>query len=154
MDKNVVSIDDFYLKAKVNKGVCPLDWLAEFYKQHAGKLVMLDKNLLSYLLNESHCDEITETAHDGFQQKFTIVWKATKDYPETKIVVSSYGKDKIEKDEEEYLVESDTNYYVIEELYAEDIIVKGTKYAQNMKDDRQIIFLVSQNLQNSANVNL
>ena len=154
MKKNIISVDDFYLKAKVNKNVCPLDWLAEFYRQHAGKLVMLDKNLLSYLLNASHCDEITETKFDGYQQKFTIVWKATKDYPETKIVVSSYGKDKIEKDEETYLVESDTNYYVIEELYAEDIIAKNTKYAQNLKDDKQIIFLVSPKLQNSANVNL
>ncbi len=153
MDKNVVSIDDFYLKARVNKNVCPLDWLANFYKDHAGKLVMLDKNLMSYLLNQSHCDEITETKFDGYQQKFTILWKATKNYPETKVVISSYGKDKIEKDEEEYLVESDTNYYVVEELYAEDIIAKGTKYAENMKEDRQIIYLVS-NLQNSANVNL
>ncbi len=153
MDKNIVSIDDFYLKARVNKNVCPLDWLANFYKDHAGKLVMLDKNLLSFLLNKSHCDEITETKFDGYQQKFTILWKATKNYPETKVVISSYGKDEIEKNEEEYLVESDTNYYVVEELYAEDIIAKGTKYAENMKEDRQIIYLVS-NLQNSANVNL
>ena len=148
MEKNIISVDDFYLKAKVNKNVCPLDWLAEFYRQYSGKLVMLDKNLLSYLLNKSHCDEIAETNFDGFKQTFTIVWKATDNYPETKVVISSYGKDKIENDGQEYLVESDTNYYVIEELYAEDIIINGTKYAENMKDDRQIIFLVSPDLEN------
>ena len=149
MEKNIISVDDYYLTAKVNKNVCPLDWLAEYYKEYSGKLVMLDKNLLSYLLNDSHCDKISATKHDGFLQKFTIVWEATKNYPETKIVVSSYGKDKIKKQGKKYLVNSNTNYYVIEELYAEDIIVKNTTYAEKMKDDKQIIFLVSPDLQKS-----
>ncbi len=146
MKKNVCSINENYIKAKVESGVCPLNWLAEFYKDYNGKLVALDNKLLSFLLNNSHCDSIRETEHDGYKQTFTIIWNATDNYPETKIVISSYGRDVIEK-ENEYIVDSVENYYIIEELYADDIIVKGEKYAKNAIDDGQILFLVAENLE-------
>ncbi len=142
MKKAVISVDPFYLKANVERGVCPLDWLVEFYREYSGKLVMLDKNLVDFLLNKAKYDRVEETEHDGYKQTFTIVWEATEEWPETKIVLTSYGKDKIEKDVD-YEVDSSTNYYVIEELYADDILVNGQKYAENMKTDRQVILLIS-----------
>ncbi len=155
MKKNIISVDDFYIKANVAKNVCPLDWLAKYYRQYPGKLVMLDKNLLNYLLNNSHADQITEE-NSHHKQTFTIVWNATQDYPETKVVVSNYGEEKIEKDEVEgeYLVESDTNWYVIDQLYAEDILSDGKQYASNMKDDRQVIYLVNNDLQKQPEHNV
>lgn len=141
MDKNIINIDQFFIKAGVENGVCPLNWLAEFYREFPGKLVILDKALVSYLLNQSHCDKIEETEHDGYVQSFNLVWNATEEYPETRVKLVSYGRTPIEKDEK-YNVESEANYYVIEELQAEDILVNGLQYAENMLDDRQMLFLV------------
>lgn len=146
MEKNLINVSSSYIKANVEKGICPLNWLAEFYRDYPGKLVMVDKNLMSFLLNDSHCDKLEETKHDGYKQTFTIVWNATDKFPETRIVISSYGRDKIEKDEK-YNVDSETNYYVIEELQAEDILVNDAKYAENMLTDNQMIFLVSKQLE-------
>ena len=145
MEKNIVSVSSNYLKAKVESGVCPLDWLAEFYKDYDGKLVVLDNNLMSFLLNNSHCDSINESEHDGYIQTFSLVWNATEKFPETRVVISSYGRSKIEK-EEEYIVDSVSNYYIIEELYADDILVNGQKYAENAIDDAQMIMLVADKL--------
>ena len=152
MDKNIISVDEFSLKSNLEKGICPLNWLSEYYREYPGKLVMLDKNLLSFLLNKSNCDRIEATEHDGFKQSFTITWNATEEYPETKVVVVSYGRDNIEINED-YSVESDSNYYVIEELYAEDILINGEQYAKNLKSDRQIIFLVSKDLKEEKEIN-
>ena len=41
------------------------------------------------------------------------------------------------------------NYYVIEELKAEDILVDGMVYAENIKTDRQIIMLTSSEIEES-----
>ena len=140
MKKNIVSVDEFYLKAQVEKNVCPLNWLAEYYKEFPGKLVMIDDGLLSFLLNDSHCDKVEVSKHDGYQQKASIIWNATKNYPETRTVISSYGKDKITKRGRKYVVNSEKNYFVIEELHAEDIVAEDN-YGENIKTDRQIILL-------------
>ena len=147
MNKNILSISPYYLKACVENGICPLNWLAEHYQDYSGKLVMVDKNLLSFLLNKSHADNIIEQKHDGFVQKFTIIWEATEEFPEAKVVVSSYGRNPITKEDGKYIVDEESNYYVIEELEAEDIIVKGTKYAEHATTDGQILFLVTQPLE-------
>ena len=141
MEKNVISVDENYLVAGVNEGVCPLDWLAQFYKDYPGKLVMLDEKLMSYLLNMSSSDFIKMSEHDGYKQTFDIVWKATENYPETEVVIGSYGKDEITKQADgEYLVYRG-NYFVIEKLKAEDILVNNREYANNMKTDKQITLL-------------
>lgn len=145
MERNIIDVDKYNIKANVEKNVCPLNWLAEFYREYPGKLVMVDKNLMAFLLNNSHADEILENKHDGYKQGFSILWKATDEFPETRIQINSYGKDVIEKNND-YSVESDTNYYVIEELYADDILINGSKYAENMLTDEQIIYLVSRDL--------
>ena len=145
MKKDIISVDDYILKANVEKDVCPLDWLVAFYREYPGKLVMLDKNLLSYLLNKAHYDKIETTEFDGYKQTFTILWNATEKWPETKVIVSSYGRDAIQKGEK-FEVYSDENYYVIEELYAEDILVNDARYAENMMTDEQFIMLVSKPL--------
>jgi len=147
MNKNILSVSPYYLKACVENGVCPLNWLAEYYQDFPGKLVMVDKTLLSFLLNKSCADKITEQKHDGFVQKFTIIWEATEEFPEIKVVISSYGRTPVTKEDGEYIVDEESNYYVIEELEAEEIIVKGTKYAENAKKDGQILFLVTQQLE-------
>ena len=146
MKENIYSISENYIKAKVEGGVCPLNWLAEFYRAHNGKLVMLDNNLMIFLLNHSHCDSIEEQKFDGYKQTFTLVWNATEKFPETKVVISSYGRDAIEK-EDEYIVNSVENYYIIEELYADDILINGQRYAENAIDDAQMVFLVADKLE-------
>lgn len=153
MKENVYNINENYIKAKVESGVCPLNWLAEFYQKYEGKLVVLDNNLMSFLLNESHCDSIKEQKYDGYKQTFTLVWSATEEYPETKVVISSYGRSEIEK-EDKYIVDSVENYYIIEELYADDILVNGHKYAENAIDDAQMVFLVADKLDNTEELTL
>ncbi len=143
MNKNIISIDAYDITAKLDAGVCPLNWLAEYYHEFSGKLVMLDNNLLSYLLNQSGCDEISATKFDGFKQSFTITWKATEEYPETVVLISSYGRDEISRVNDEYVVDSKRNYNVIEELKADDILVNGEPYAKNMRTDRQVIMLTA-----------
>lgn len=143
MNKNILNVDPFYLTAGVEKCVCPLNWLAEYYNEYPGKLVMIDNNLLSFLLNEFSKDEILVDDFDGFKQTFTIKWNATKEYPETVIVVSSYGKDEIGYSSNKIIVDSNKNYYVIEKLIADDLLVDNQPYAKDMKTDRQILMLTS-----------
>ena len=151
MKENVYNISENYIKAKVESGVCPLNWLAEFYQNNKGKLVVLDNNLMSFLLNDSHCDSIKEQKYDGYKQTFTLIWNATEEFPETKVVISSYGRSEIEK-EDEYIVDSAENYYIIEELYADDILIKGQKYAENAIDDAQMVFLVGDKLEQELTI--
>lgn len=143
MKKNIIKVSNHCLTAGVENGQCPLNWLAEYYKEFPGKLVMLDKNMLSFLLNNSHADEIQAVDVDEYVQDFMIRWNASEDYPETFVKVSSCGRDKVYKQNDQFVVDSDTNYYVIEELQAEDILVNGMKYAENMQTDEQFIFLTS-----------
>ena len=143
MKKNVISIDSYYLKAAVEDGVCPLNWLVKYYHKHPGKLVMIDNKLMDFLVNRSNKDKIIASEFDGYKQDFIIKWNATKEYPETKVKVCVYGKDKPEYNGKKFEFTSKCSYYVIEELVAEDILVNKMQYAENMQTDRQIIMLVS-----------
>ena len=136
------------MKARIEKGVCPLNWLAEFYKEYDGKLVMLDKELVSFLLNDSHCDAVIEMENADRVQRFDLFWLATEKYPASTVSLASCGEHKIEKDEDgRYNVYSDANYYVVEDLKAEDIITDSSKpYAHNANDDQQILMLVAEEL--------
>ena len=147
MEKNIISVDPQYIKASVEEGVCPLNWLAKYYKEYPGKLVMIDNKLFEFLLNKSHVDKVAFQEHDGYKQQFNLTWNATEKYPETKITISSYGKDEIiitdqHLEGKPIKINSKTNYYVIEKLAAEDILSDDKKYAENQKSDGQIIFLV------------
>ena len=58
MKKNIKKISENFITAEVEKKVCPLNWLAEFYKELPGKLVMIDSTLFSFLLNNSQVDGV------------------------------------------------------------------------------------------------
>ena len=152
MEKNIYSVSDYYIKAKLEAGVCPLNWLAEFYREYDGKLVCLDNRLMSYLLNNSHHDEVKEIPYDGFKQTFTIIWNATEEYPETRVVISVYGREPIEKGKDGYIVDNVANYYIIEELKADDILVNNQEYAKDMLEDKQMVFLVGEELENKNTI--
>ena len=152
MEKNIYSVSDYYIKAKVPQKTCPLDWLVAFYREYDGKLVCLDNKLMSYILNDCKYDEVHETPYDGFKQTFTVIWKATDTWPETRVVISVYGREPIEKGEDGYIVDNVANYYIIEELKADDILVNNQQYAQNALDDKQMIFLVADELENTNNI--
>ena len=143
MEKKIVKENKSFITFETEKGVCPLNWLAEFYREYEGKLVMLTKEMVSYLLNDSHADAIIETEREERYQKFDIYWLATEKYPESKLTLASCGEHKIEQeDDEKYNVYSDANYYVIESLQAEDIIQdKNKPYAYNIQNDQQIVVL-------------
>ena len=154
MEKKEISVNPSFVKAEIERGVCPLNWLAEFYKEYDGKLVMLDKELVSFLLNDSHCDAVLEMENSDRVQRFDIYWLRTEKYPESIVSLASCGEHKIEKDEDgRYNVYSDANYYVIEELKAEDIITDTSKpYAYKSKDDQQILMLVAEELNKGCEV--
>ena len=154
MEKKEISVNPSFVTAEIEKGVCPLNWLAEFYKEYDGKLVMLDKELVSFLLNDSHCDAVIETENTSRVQRFDIYWLATKAYQESIVSLASCGEHKIEKDEDgRYNVYSDANYYVVEELKAEDIITDENKpYAYRSQDDQQILMLVAEELNKECGV--
>ena len=153
MEKNVINVSKSFLKAKVESGKCPLDWLAEFYKEYPGKLVMLDKNLMNFLVNKAHNDSITIKDQSDYVQNVTVLWNATADYPETRVVVASCGRSKIDQDKNgKYIIDDTSNYYIIEQLNADDILVNDMKYADNIQDDEQIIFLVGEDLEDTDNL--
>ena len=154
MQKKEISVNQSFVKAEIERGVCPLNWLAEFYKEYDGKLVMLDKELVSFLLNDSHCDAVIEMENDERIQRFNLYWLRTEKYPESTVSLASCGKHKIEKDEDgRYNVHSDANYYVVEDLQAEDIITDSSKpYGHKSKDNQQILMLVAEELNKGCEV--
>lgn len=139
--KNIEKVTPFYINASVEPGVCPIDWLAKYYRKFYGKLVMVDRDLMNKMLNHLKYDSISETEFDGYAKSFTLTWNATEEYPETKVVLTSYGKDEIVYHDGAYEVPTDTNYYVIEELVASDVLEEGETYATERAIDRQIILL-------------
>ena len=149
MDKNIKHVNSFYLTAGVETQSCPLDWLAEYYREYPGKLVMIDNKLMAFLLNNSQYDNLAISEFDGFKQSFQLSWDKTDEFPETAVTVVSYGSTPIRNENGNYIVESNMNYYVIEELKAEDILVDGMVYAENIKTDRQIIMLTSSEIEES-----
>lgn len=154
MEKKEISVNPSFVKAEIENGVCPLNWLAEFYKEYDGKLVMLDKELVSFLLNDSHCDAVLEMENTNRVQRFDIYWLKTEKYPASTVSLASCGEHKIEKDEDgRYNVYSDANYYVVEDLKAEDIITDSSKpYAHNANDDQQILMLVAEELNKDCEI--
>ena len=154
MEKKEISVNPSFVTAEIEKGVCPLNWLAEFYKEYDGKLVMLDKELVSFLLNDSHCDAVLEMENTNRVQRFDIYWLKTEKYPASTVSLASCGEHKIEKDEDgRYNVYSDANYYVVEDLKAEDIITDSSKpYAHNANDDQQILMLVAEELNKDCEI--
>ena len=146
MQKKEISVNPSFLKLQVDRGVCPLNWLAKFYKDYDGKLIMLDKELVSFLMNDSHCDCVLEIDNSQRSQTFELYWLATEKYPASQLTITSYGQHKIEKEDDgRYNVYADANYYVVEDLKAEDIIT-NKPYAHNAKNDQQILMLVSDDL--------
>ena len=143
MKKNIKKVSENFITAEVEKKVCPLNWLAEFYKEFPGKLVVIDSTLFSFLLNDSQVDEIGIKEGGEYRQEVSLLWTATDEYPETRVVIDSLGKDKIGIIGEKFVVNGDKNYYIISELQAEDILVDEMKYADNL-DDGQVLYLVGE----------
>ena len=139
MDRNIVNVNDNFVTAELENNVCPLNWLAEFYKEKnlKGKLVVLDNALMDYLLNKSHANTIEVSKSDGHVQFFSLHWDADEKlgYPETNVKLSCYGGKEIRKVGNKYdFSKSYDDDFIIEKLQAEDILVNGIKYASDAGD--------------------
>ncbi len=156
MDRNIKSVGEYFITAGVPYGRCPLDWLAKYYRDYSGKMVTLDGGLMDYLLNKSSVDIIEVTEHDGFEQRFKLIWNATEKYPETFIEIGSYGRNGVdietnENGKEEFVIDefNRRNWFIILELKADDILV-GKPYAYNVTRDKQLLHLTMEEPENYA----
>ena len=152
MEKKVVKIDPYSIKIAVAKGVCPLNWLAAFYKDYPGKLVMIDSGLFDYLLNKSKCNNVVVSRYDKLEhrQTLSLTWDATDKFPKSEMTVVSHGTNRIRQVDGQYVLNGDDNYYIVKDLFAEDILVDGVEYASNIKTDKQILFLTLEGLTDTS----
>ena len=149
MREDIINADENFVKVVIQNGECLLNWLARYYRDCDGKLVMLDDQELLLLLNHSKCNRINwEQNSDA--NTFTLIWDATDEFPETIVKIASRGQATfIQRDDGEMdIVPRDLNWNIIEMLEAGDIIDEGCRYAENMVTDKQKLFLVADNPEN------
>lgn len=153
MKSRVVKVDDNFVKVAIEDGKCPLNWLAEYYRDEEcqGKLVMLDDRELLWLLNNAKCDSIDWEKGEE-ENTFTLRWKASEEFPETVVTIVSRGKATFFELEDGKLdvVPRNMNWNMIEVLEAADIIDEGIKYAERMTSDKQKVFVVADEPENES----
>ena len=124
MKYKVLSRSLYTFHSEVATGQCPLNWIAEFYKEHLGKLVEIDDVLLSYVL--VHADNVRQK-REGNSTVYELEWLANENHGHTKVLLDSHGSG---------WIGDNTNRNFITSIEAEDL----PSYYLNT-ENRQIVFL-------------